>query len=142
MRKLEKMKNVNGKAKFLHFPPLKFSIINRCFVVLIIFAISRIDSLWSACMELNSICDEKSLFFMRIDRYSVSLASLKAIFVLFGKFAFDCACPASFVDTPMAVPFLDNCFDKANSFFFATDRSYGLITIDANEYDFGRYDLL
>jgi len=91
----------------------------------------------SLCIELNSFSDRYRLSFRSISQYSVSLASFKAMFILFRKSAFDCACSASLINAPIAVPLLTVCFDKVNSLFSVVKNLYNSIHLNTNAYDFG-----
>ena len=91
----------------------------------------------SLCIELNSFSDKYWLSFKSISQYSVSFASFKAMFILFKKSAFDCACSASLISAPIAVPLLKSCFDSISSLFFVVKYLYNSMHLNANEYDFG-----
>lgn len=107
------------------------------FVVFTILTSKRISSSQSLCMELNSNSDKYWLSFKSINQYSVSLASFKAIFILFKKSALDCACAASLIKAPIDVPLLNSCFDKTNSVFSLISHWYKWTHRKANLYDFG-----
>ncbi|KAA6337894.1 hypothetical protein EZS27_014063, partial [termite gut metagenome] len=121
---------------------LNFQLFKLTFIVFTILASKRITSLQSLYMELNSVSCKNWLSFKSINQYSVSFASLRAMFILFKKSALDWACSASFIKAPMEVPLLNTCLDKTNSFFSEISHLYSWIILKAKEYDFGATILL
>jgi hypothetical protein len=87
-------------------------------------------------MELNSISDKYKLSFRSLNQYAVSLAYLRAIFILFKKSGLDCACTASLTKALIAVPLRTTCREKINSFFTVVKYLYKLDILTAKLYDF------
>lgn len=80
-----------------------------------------------SAIEMNAVS------FKRANQYSVSLASFKAIFILFKKSFLLCACSASRINVPTAVPLRSNCLDKTNSFLSEDKCLYKPIISKAKE---------
>lgn len=86
-------------------------------------------------MESNSFSDMKFASLKSVSQYSVSFASLSATFILFKKSALDCACSASLIKAPIAVPLQRSYFDSTYSLWFDVSHLYKLIVRKANLYD-------
>ncbi len=106
-------------------------------MVFTMLANSFISSVLSAWSDSNCFGVMKLLPFNNSNQYSVSLASFKAMFILFKKSAFDCACSDSLIKAPIDVPLRRICFEITNSFFSLVRNLYNFTIRKAKSKLFG-----